>query len=129
MHSIEGVIPPVVTPLKQLDQLDVAAVDRISRHLISGGVNGLFVLGTTGEGPALNYQIRYEMVERSCEAAEGKVPVLVGVTDCSFVESVELCQHAESSGADMHGIRADERATRCSTSCRSVCFDDGRMVP
>jgi 4-hydroxy-tetrahydrodipicolinate synthase len=99
MSRFSGIIPPVVTPLVKIDQLDVDAVDRIVEHLIDGGVNGLFVLGTTGEGPSLTYQIRYEMVERACEAAAGRVPVLVGVTDTSLVESIHLAEHAARSGA------------------------------
>ncbi|APZ93499.1 dihydrodipicolinate synthase family protein [Fuerstiella marisgermanici] len=99
MLRLSGIVPPVVTPLLQHDQLDPDAVGRIVEHLISGGVNGLFVLGTTGEGPSLSYQVRYQMVERSCEAADGRVPVLVGVTDSSLAESIQLANHAESAGA------------------------------
>ena len=99
MLRLSGIVPPVVTPLLQHDQLDPEAVDRVVEHLITGGVSGLFVLGTTGEGPSLTYQVRYQMVERSCEAAAGRVPVLVGVTDSSLAESILLANHAEASGA------------------------------
>lgn len=96
MPKFSGVIPPVVSPMSAFDQLDLEAVDRIVEHLISGEVSGLFVLGTTGEGPSLTYQMRYEMVERSCACADGRVPVLVGVTDTSLAESVALAEHASN---------------------------------
>ena len=99
MSRFSGIIPPVVTPLIKPDQLDLEAVGRIIEHLIGGGVNGLFVLGTTGEGPSLTYQIRYEMIERACEEAGGRVPVLAGVTDTSLAESIHLAEHAAASGA------------------------------
>ncbi len=99
MPKFSGVIPPVVSPLLAPDQLDVESVDRVVDHLIAGGVSGLFVLGTTGEGPSLTYQMRYEMVERTCEAAAGRVPVLVGITDTSIAESIALAEHAARSGA------------------------------
>lgn len=99
MHRFSGVIPPVVSPMKSADQLDVDAVDRIVDHLVQGGVSGLFVLGTTGEGPSLTYQMRYEMVERTCEQVKGRVPVLVGVTDTSLAESIALAEHAAACGA------------------------------
>jgi 4-hydroxy-tetrahydrodipicolinate synthase len=67
--------------------------------VISGGVQGLFVLGTTGEGPSLSYQIRYEMVERTCEVVAGRVPVLVGITDSCLAESLQLAEHAANSQA------------------------------
>lgn len=99
MLSLSGVIPPIVTPLLAHDQLDTAGVDRVVEHLIGGRVSGIFALGTTGEGPSLNYQIRYEMVERTCERSAGRVPVLVGVTDSSLSESLALAEHAHASGA------------------------------
>ncbi len=99
MQKFSGVIPPVVSPMKSAEQLDIAGVDRIVEHLIQGGVSGLFVLGTTGEGPSLTYQMRYEMVERSCEQVKGRVPVLVGVTDTSLAESIALAEHAAACGA------------------------------
>lgn len=99
MKTLSGIIPPVVTPLKATDQLDVEAVDRLVDHLWTGGVDGLFVLGTTGEGPSLSHKVRCEMVERTCHAAAGRVPVLVGVTDTSLAESIQLAEHAADCGA------------------------------
>ena len=99
MPRFSGIIPPVVTPLTRPDQLDTDAARRIVEHLLAGGVHGLFVLGTTGEGPSLTYQIRYEMVEVVCEAVAGRVPVLVGVTDTSLAESLHLAEHASANGA------------------------------
>lgn len=99
MHRFSGVIPPVISPMLAPDQLDGSAVARIVEHLISGGVSGLFVLGTTGEGPSLTYQMRYEMVELTCEASHGRVPVLVGVTDTCLAESLALAKHAATCGA------------------------------
>ena len=94
MPRFSGVIPPVVSPMLTPDQLDSAAVPKVVEHLISGGVSGLFVLGTTGEGPSLTYQMRYEMVESACRAANGRVPVFVGVTDTSLAESIALSKYA-----------------------------------
>ena len=94
MPSFSGVIPPVVSPMLTPDRLDGPAVGRIVEHLISGGVSGLFVLGTTGEGPSLTDQMRYEMVELTCKAAAGRVPVFVGVTDTCLADSIALAEHA-----------------------------------
>ncbi len=99
MQKFSGVIPPVVSPMMSADQLDLEAVDRIVEHLIAGGVSGVFVLGTTGEGPSLTYQMRYEMVERVCERVDKRIPVLVGVTDTCLAESVALAEHAATCGA------------------------------
>ncbi len=63
------------------------------------GVAGLFILGTTGEAPSLSYRLRRELIERTCQLVRGRVPVLVGITDTSFIESIELARFAAASGA------------------------------
>ncbi|HLX71568.1 MAG TPA: dihydrodipicolinate synthase family protein [Verrucomicrobiae bacterium] len=97
---LSGIIPPMVTPLNDSDQLDIAGLERLVEHVLAGGVSGLFVLGTTGEGPSLCYRLRHEMVSRVCRQVNCRVPVLVGITDTAFVESVELARHAANAGAD-----------------------------
>ncbi len=44
-----GVIVPMITPFTPDGDIDKAAVRRVVEHLVSGGVHGIFVLGTTGE--------------------------------------------------------------------------------
>lgn len=98
--NLHGIIPPLVTPLVDRDRLDVGGLTRLVERVLAGGVHGLFILGTTGEAPSLSYRLRREMITRVCRLADGKVPVLVGITDTSFVESVALAEHAATSGAD-----------------------------
>jgi 4-hydroxy-tetrahydrodipicolinate synthase len=78
----------MITPLRGRDELDVAGLERLIEHIVNGGVNGLFILGTTGEGPSLSYRLRRELIERTCRLVNGRVPILVGITDTAFVESV-----------------------------------------
>src|SRR3954470_19365887 len=93
-----GIIPPLITPLLERDRLDVPGLERLIEHVLSGGVHGLFLLGTTGEAPSLSHRLRCELVERACAQINGRVPVLVGITDTSFVESVEMAEHAADAG-------------------------------
>lgn len=97
---LTGIVPPLVTPLLGRDRLDVEGFERLIEKVIGGGVSGLFVLGTTGEGPSLSYRLRREVVSVACRVARGRVPVLVGITDTAFVESVELAKHSAEAGAD-----------------------------
>lgn len=99
MEKLHGIIPPMITPLKGNDELDIAGMERLTEHLIAGGVHGIFLLGTTGEAQSLTYHLRYQFVERVCRQVAGRVPVLVGVTDTSFDESVQLAIHAAECGA------------------------------
>jgi 2-dehydro-3-deoxy-D-pentonate aldolase len=97
--SFSGVVPPMVTPLRTPDSLDVAALERLIEHLISGRVSGLFILGTTGEGPSLSHRLRRELIDRTCRHVAGRVPVLVGVSDSAFYESMNLAKHSADAGA------------------------------
>lgn len=96
---LSGIIPPLVTALRDRDTLDISGVERLIEHVIAGGVHGVFILGTTGEGPALSHRLRREMIERSVQIVRGRVPVLVGITDTSFVEALEIARHAGDAGA------------------------------
>ena len=96
---LRGVIPPMVTPLHDRDALDIAGLERLVEHILDGGVQGLFILGTTGEGPSLSYRLRTELIERTCRQVAGRVPVLVGITDTAFVESVRMAHVAAEAGA------------------------------
>lgn len=89
----------MVTPLLADGSLDVCGTERLVEYILAGGVHGLFLLGTTGEAPDLPYEIRRELVERVCCQACGRVPVLVGITDTIFSESLKLAEHAKSCGA------------------------------
>lgn len=97
---LTGIIPPMITPLRGRDELDVAGLERLIEHILAGGVSGLFILGTTGEGPSLSYRLRRELIDRVCKQVKRRVPVLVGITDTSFTESVNVARSAAESGAD-----------------------------
>ena len=90
----------MITPLRGRDELDVTGLERLIEHILAGGVSGLFILGTTGEGPSLSYQLRRELIQRACKQVNRRVPILVGITDTSFVESVNVARSAADSGAD-----------------------------
>lgn len=95
-----GIVPPLVTPLLSADTLDVVGLERLVEHVVGGGVHGLFVLGTTGEGPSLSTAVQKELVVRVVKLVAGRVPVLVGISDASLAESVALSSCAAESGAD-----------------------------
>jgi dihydrodipicolinate synthase/N-acetylneuraminate lyase len=96
---LKGIIPPLVTPLINDETLDIESLERLIEHLISGNVNGLFILGTTGEEQSLSYSIRHEMIKESCRINRGRLPLLVCISDTSIVESVKLAKMAADSNA------------------------------
>jgi dihydrodipicolinate synthase/N-acetylneuraminate lyase len=100
LKKYHGIIPPMVTPLRDRDALDVAGLERLIEHILAGGVHGLFILGTTGEGPSLSYRLRKELIERTCRQVNRRVPVLVGITDTAFQESLNVARWSADAGAD-----------------------------
>jgi 4-hydroxy-tetrahydrodipicolinate synthase len=98
-RPLRGIIPPLATPLRDEERLDHARLERLVEHVLAGGVHGLFLLGSTGEGPSLGYNLRRELVERVSEQVGGRVPLLVGITDTSFVESRQMAEWAAECGA------------------------------
>ncbi len=96
---LPGIVPPMITPLAGRDELDHDSLERLIEHILGGGVHGLFVLGSTGEAPSLSGRLQREVVERSAKLVNGRVPLLVGVTDTSFMEALELTRFAADQGA------------------------------
>ncbi|MEX1041093.1 MAG: dihydrodipicolinate synthase family protein [Pirellulaceae bacterium] len=94
-----GIIPPMVTPLAGPDSIDELGLRRLIEHLIGGGVHGLFLMGTTGEGPSLSQSLRRDLITLTCKLVGGRVPVLVGISECVPASALELGRIAAAEGA------------------------------
>jgi dihydrodipicolinate synthase/N-acetylneuraminate lyase len=100
-HGVpRGIIVPMVTPLADADRIDVEGLERLVDRLLTGGVHGLFLLGTCSEGPSLTREAQRELVTRACRLASGRAAVLVCATSASLGESLGLARHAADAGAD-----------------------------
>jgi len=100
IFHIEGIVPPLVTPLINSNLLDKAGLERLIEHVIAGGVQGIFILGTTGEMSRLSHELKKEMIRTSCKIVDKRIPVLVGITDTSIHETLRLENMANEAGAD-----------------------------
>ena len=98
-NQFHGIIPPMITPLNDWDSLDQKGLEQLINHILTGGVHGLFLLGTTGEAPSLSHRLRKEIISQSLDQVEKTIPVLVGITDTSFVESINIAEYAAEKGA------------------------------
>ena len=103
LHSLpapfRGIVAPMVTPLLGFDELDVAGLETLIEHILAGGVQGLFILGSTGDGPALSYALRKMLIDRVCRQVAGRVPVLVGITDTAYKEAMDMAEYSAKAGA------------------------------
>lgn len=97
---LTGIIPPVVTPLNDNKKLDIRGLEKLIDHLLTGGVHGLFLLGTTGEATSLSYPLRKELLKRTRDLVGGKIPIVAGITDTSMEGSLEIADYAAENGID-----------------------------
>jgi len=97
---LKGIIPPLITPLLDNETIDNKGLERLLEHIIKGGVHGIFILGTTGEFASLSYKLRREMINYTCKIVNRRLPVMVGISDSSFTESLNLARVAAECGAD-----------------------------
>ncbi len=95
-----GIIPAMVTPFTADDRVNEAALRRLARHLIAGGVHGLFAVGSQGEFWALSAEEKRRVWEIVVEEAAGRVPVYAGTAAVTTRECIALTQLAEKTGVD-----------------------------
>ena len=69
--DLQGIIPALVTPLDERSEIDEASIHALIDFQIAAGVNGLFVLGSTGEGPLLSTEQKLRVIRSTVDAARG----------------------------------------------------------
>src|SRR5262245_46950044 len=94
-----GTYTAIVTPFRQ-GVLDDAALERLIKAQIKGGVDGIVPVGTTGESPTLDYEEHTRVIERTVQIANKKTKVLAGTGGNSTSEAIYLTKAAEELGAD-----------------------------
>lgn len=97
---IKGLVPAVFTPMNADGSLNLAQIAPITEQLLSEGVSGFYVCGSTGEGPSLTREERMAVAEAYITAAAERVPIIVQVGHTSLEEAKLLAKHAEQQGAD-----------------------------
>lgn len=96
----QGVVVPVVTPFTPSGLLDEEAMDRLVDFLVAGGVDGIFVLGTTGEGTSVPLSSRRRLVERAVARVGGRAKVYAGIGD-SHPHEIRTGNDFFAAGADV----------------------------
>lgn len=95
-----GVFPAVVTHFHDDESLDLDATVRHVEALIAAGVHGLIMLGTVGENPALEYGEKLDVLKRTVEHVDGRLPVLTGVAENTTRLACRFAADAERLGCD-----------------------------
>ena len=101
---IRGVLLPVITPFDEKVRVDEQMMRQLVDFHIKAGVHGLFVLGSTGQGPALTIDERKQAAAVALDQAKKRVPVVIHVGTADAWSTTELAEHAAAHGADAVAI-------------------------
>ncbi|MGY3572791.1 dihydrodipicolinate synthase family protein [Vibrio paucivorans] len=96
MKKLTGLIAAPHTPFDSNNQVNFSEIDKIAAHLITDGVSGVYICGTTGEGIHCSVEERKAIAERWVSASAGKLDIIVHTGALSIVDTLELTKHAET---------------------------------
>lgn len=100
LKGLQGVVPPVVTPLNADFTVDYPSFTRVIEHLIAGGVHGLFFLGSTSEVVFHDETTRDRILEHAVKITNGRLPVLAGIVDPTTDRVINHAKRAARIGVD-----------------------------
>jgi 4-hydroxy-tetrahydrodipicolinate synthase len=99
LTELRGVVPPIATPFTKAGEVDIKSLERLTEHLIKGGVHGIFCLGSTGECAALTDLERKTIVRTVVQTSTDRVPVFAGITETSTKRAIALGRLVIEAGA------------------------------
>ena len=99
-YNIQGSWPALVTPFDEDGEVDLDVLRRLIDFHVEFGSNGVLLLGSTGEPILLTIDERRKIVEASVDHANGRIPIMCGVSDPSTRETIENARHARDAGVD-----------------------------
>jgi N-acetylneuraminate lyase len=99
-NKLRGLIAATFTPMNSDGQINTQIIPDITEYLLNHSVDGLYVCGSTGEGPSLSVEERKQIAADYIKAVDKRIPVVVHVGHDSFIEAQALACHAETIGAD-----------------------------
>ena len=95
-----NVLTAIVTPFRDDGAIDFVAFQKLARHLVTNGSDGIVVAGTTGESPTLSDSERLDLFRSALEAVGEEASVVAGTGTYSTAHSVHLTEQAHELGAD-----------------------------
>ena len=98
--KFKGVIPAMLTPLTKEKKIDFEATEKLVDFLLAKGVNGLFILGTFGEGLLFSVEERQKFIKKVTGYVNKRVPVIVFCSHMQVGKTKELIKIAQDGKAD-----------------------------
>lgn len=98
--NFKGLIAAGFSPFDSEGKPDLEKISPLVDQLINQGINGFYLMGSTGEGVSIKADQRMAITEAYFEAIKNRVPIIVNVSHSSYQVSGELTRHAVQMGAD-----------------------------
>jgi N-acetylneuraminate lyase len=90
----------MVTPIGADDKPALDVLERLTNGFVEEGLDGLYVLGSTGQWPMLTVAERCAVAACVVRAVAGRIPVMIHIGAASTADSIALARHAADVGAD-----------------------------
>lgn len=132
-----GVIPAATTQFDEALAVDLPATRRVQDALVRDGVHGMIVIGTVGENNSLERDEKLAVIASAAEAADGRIPVIAGVSELTTPRACAFAEAAEKAGATglmvlpamvyvpaEHELEAHFRAVAASTSLPVMLYNN-----
>ena len=100
MQPLQGSFVALVTPMSLDGSLDFKALEALVEWHVESGTNGIVSVGTTGESATVSVPEHLEIIKKTVDYVDGRVPVIAGTGGNSTQEAVELTHTASELGAD-----------------------------
>ncbi|QXE18069.1 dihydrodipicolinate synthase family protein [Clostridium sp. 001] len=97
---LKGVFTPMITIFDENGQFDSKSNKAMIEKLISDGIYGICILGTTGEFFNLTFEEKKQYIKFASEVINGRVKLIVGTGSTNLKEVIELGKFAEENNAD-----------------------------
>lgn len=98
--TFKGIVPALITPMSENEEVDEAGLRTLVDRLIDAGVHGLFVLGTNGEFIALSEAEKLRVARIAVDQARSRVPVIAGTGAYATRDVIALNRKMEDVGVD-----------------------------
>ncbi|MEY4941656.1 MAG: N-acetylneuraminate lyase [Verrucomicrobiota bacterium] len=98
--TLTNLVAATFTPFRADGSVHLARIKPVIDRVLAQGVSGLYVCGSTGEGPLLTTEERKAVALAHVKAARGRVPVVIQVGHNSPMDARALAAHAQQIGAD-----------------------------
>ena len=84
------IVTAIITPFTPDDQIDFAALENLTNHLIETGSTGFVIGGTTGETPTLTHAEQIELYQRFVKIVAGRALIIAGTGSNNTAATIAL---------------------------------------